>query len=75
MVVTRKLKYAYSSSNYYVSMMVQYLKKNYKSKIFNFFAFLRQKCQVKANYNREAVVVCARHVVKQPSKRRALVFN
>ena len=27
------------------------------------------KCQPKANNNREAVVVCARHVVKRPSKR------
>ena len=26
-------------------------------------------CQPKANNNREAVVVCARHVVKRPSKR------
>ena len=27
------------------------------------------KCQPKANNNHEAVVVCARHVVKRPSKR------
>ena len=27
------------------------------------------KCQPKANNNREAVVVCARHVVKRLSKR------
>ena len=27
------------------------------------------KCQHKANNNREAVVVCAMHVVKRPSKR------
>ena len=27
------------------------------------------KCQPKANNNRFAVVVCARHVVKRPSKR------
>ena len=27
------------------------------------------KCQTKANKNREAVVVCARHVLKRPSKR------
>ena len=27
------------------------------------------KCQPKANNNRETVVVCARHVVKRPSKR------
>ena len=28
----------------------------------------------KANNNREAVVVCARHVVKRPSKRSVLVI-
>ena len=34
------------------------------------------KCQPKANNNREAVVVCARHVVKRPSKRMlASIFN
>ena len=29
----------------------------------------------KAKNNREAVVVCARHVVKRPSKRSVLVYN
>ena len=29
----------------------------------------------KGNNNREAVVVCARHVVKRPSKRSVLVYN
>ena len=29
----------------------------------------------KANNNREAVVVCARHVVKRPSKRSVLVYT
>ena len=29
----------------------------------------------KANNNREAVVVCARHVVKRPSKRSVLVVT
>ena len=29
----------------------------------------------KANNNREAVVVCARHVVKRPSKRSVLVYS
>ena len=29
----------------------------------------------KARNNREAVVVCARHVVKRPSKRRVLVYK
>ena len=32
------------------------------------------KCQPKANNNREAVVVCARYVVKRPSKRSVLVY-
>ena len=33
------------------------------------------KCKPKANNNREAVVVCARHVVKRPSKRlRASIY-
>ena len=33
------------------------------------------KCQSKANNNCEAVVVCARHVVKRPSKRmRASIY-
>ena len=33
------------------------------------------KCQPKANNNREAVVVCERHVVKRPSKRmRAIIY-
>ena len=33
------------------------------------------KCQPKANNNREAVVVCAKHVVKRPSKRmRASIY-
>ena len=27
------------------------------------------KCQPKVNNNREAVVICAKHVVKRPSKR------
>ena len=31
------------------------------------------KCQPKAKNNREAVVVCARYVVKRPSKRSVLV--
>ena len=28
----------------------------------------------RANYNHEAVVVCANHVVKRPSKRSVLVY-
>ena len=54
--------------------MVQNLKKVFKSKIFNFFSFLRHEVPFKANNNREAVVVCARHVVKRPSKRSVLVY-
>ena len=53
--------------------MVQNLKKVLKSKISNFFSFLRHEVPFKANRNREAVVVCARHVVKRPSKRSVLV--
>ena len=75
MVTNTNLKYADSSSNYYVIMIVQNLKKNSKSKISNFFAFRATKCRVKANNNREAVVVCARHVVKRPSKRSAIVIT
>ena len=52
--------------------MVQDLKKVFKSKISNFFSFLRHEVPFKANNNREAVVVCARHVVKRPSKRSVL---
>ena len=55
--------------------MVQNLKKVLKSKIFNFFSFLRHEVPFKANNNREAVVVCVRHVVKRPSKRSVLVYN
>ena len=54
--------------------MLQNLEKVLKSKIFNFFSFLRHDVPFKANNNREAVVVCARHVVKRPSKRSVLVY-
>ena len=43
------------------------------SKISNFLAFPRDEMPTQANNNREAVVVCARHVVKRPSKRSVLV--
>ena len=33
------------------------------------------KCQPKANNNRKAVVVCARHVVKRPNKRMCASMN
>ena len=55
--------------------MVQNLKKVLKSKISKFFSFLRHEVPFKAKNNREAVVVCAIHVVKRPSKRSVLVFN
>ena len=54
--------------------MLQNLKKKVKkSKISNFSHFRGTKCRVEANNNREAVVVCARHIVKRPSKRSGLV--
>ena len=53
--------------------MVQNLKKVLKSKISIFFSFLRHEVPFKAKNNREAVVVCAIHVVKRPSKRSVLV--
>ena len=75
-LATPNLKYANSSSNYYIIMMVQNLKKNLKTRKFPIFlAFPRDKCRPKANNNREAVVVCVRHVVKRPSKRSVLVCN
>ena len=42
---------------------------------FQFFSHSQViKCRPKANNNREAVVVCARHVVKRPSKHSVLVY-
>ena len=74
-LATPNLKYADSSTNYYVIMMVQNLEKKLKLKNFEFFSHSRGiKCRPKANNNREAVVVCARHVVKRPSKRSVLVY-
>ena len=55
--------------------MVQNLKKVLKSKISKKFSFLRHEVPFKANNNREAIVVCAIHVVKRPSKRSVLVYN
>ena len=54
--------------------MVQNLKKVLKSKISKFFSFLRHEVPFIAKNNREAVVVCAIHVVKRPSKRNVLVY-
>ena len=53
--------------------MVQNLKKVLKSKISKKISFLRHEVPFKAKNNREAVVVCAKHVVKRPSKRSVLV--
>ena len=50
--------------------MVQKIFKFLDSKISKKPASQGMKCQPKANNNREmVVVVCARHVVKRPSKR------
>ena len=66
MVTNTNLRDAYSSVDYYVIIMVQ----NFKLENFQKNSHSRgMKCQPKANNNREAVVVCARHVVKRPSKR------
>ena len=55
--------------NYLVIKMVQ-IKKKFKLENFQKKSHSRgMKCQPKANNNREAVVVCARYVVKRPSKR------
>ena len=57
-------------------MMVQNLEKKLKFENFQFFSHSRgMKCRPKVNNNREVVVVCARHVVKRPSKRSVLVLN
>ena len=70
MVTNTNLKYADSLLNYYVIIMVTNLKKILNSKISKQNSDSRSiKCQPKANNNRFAVVVCARHVVQRPSKR------
>ena len=102
MVATTKHKYV-DSSNFYIIIMVQNLKKKFKIENFECFRIkymslpmfpLRYivslggnssersfrtsprgtKCRVESNNNREAVAVCARHVVKRPHKRSALVL-
>ena len=76
MVATTNHKNANSSLNYHVIMMVQNLKKKSKSRISKKNSHFRgTKCRVEANNNRFAVVVFARHVVKRPSKRSALVVK
>ena len=57
-----------------LSCLYKIRKKFEKLSISNLFVFRGTKCRSKANNNREAVVVCPRHVVKQPSKRSALVY-
>ena len=73
-MTTPNHKYAVSSKNYCVIMMLQNLKKLLKLKIFKKNSFLRHEVPFKAKNNREAVVVCAIHVVKRPSKRSVLVI-
>ncbi len=74
-MVATNLKCDDSSPNYYVIMMQQNLKKkSKKSTISNFLHTRGTKCRVEANNNREAVAVCARQVVKRPSKRSVLVL-
>ena len=62
-VTTPNLKYANSSTNYYVIMMLQNLKKVFESKIFNFFLIPEARS-----------AVYSQHVVKRPSKRSVLVY-
>ena len=69
MVTSTNLKYADLSSNYYVIIMVQNFQKILNSNFQKKSHSRGMKCQPKANNNREAVVVCARYVVKRPSKR------
>ena len=70
MVTNTNLKYADSSLNYCLIIMVQKFLKILNSKISKKHSRFRvMKCQPKANNNRFVVVVCARHVVRRPSKR------
>ena len=76
MITNTNLKYANTSSNYYVIMMLQKLKKIKNLQIYKFFSHFRgTKCRVKASNNRKAVVACQKHVMKRPSKRSVLVVN
>ena len=69
MVTNTNLKYDESSLNYYVIIMVPNLK-NFKRENLKKKSHSRgMKCQLKANINREEVVVCAKYVVKRASKR------
>ena len=54
--------------------MVQNLKKHLRNRKFQKkIAFQGTKCRAEAVNNRETVIVWARHVVKRPKKRSALV--
>ena len=66
MVINTNLKYAHSSFNYYVIIMVQKILTFLTQKFPKKTSHSRgMKCQPKGNNNRKAVVVCARHVVKE----------
>ncbi len=70
MATNTNLKYADSSSELLRHHNGTKFKKKFNSKISKKNSHSRgMKCQPKANNNRKAVVVCARHVVKRPSKR------
>ena len=75
MVTNANLKYA-NTSNYYVIMMLQNLKKIPTIDNFQFFRISEARsAELKQTTNREALVVCARHVVERPSKLSAPVLN
>ena len=76
MVTNTNHKYADSSLNYYAIIMVQNFETFLNSKISKKKSHSRgMKCQPIANNNRDAVVVCARQVVKRASKRmRASIY-
>ena len=70
MATNTNLKYTNSSSNYYVIILVQNLKK-LKNRKFPIFSHSRStKCRFEASNNREEVVVYAKYVVKRRSKPR-----
>ena len=75
-VIETNLKYANPSPNYYFIKILRNLKKinNRKSRSFT-HSLTHEVCRVKANNKREAVVVCAAHVVKRPSMRSVLAYT
>ncbi len=54
--------------------VTKFEKNQKKSTISNFPYSRGTKCRVEANNNRDAIVVCASHVVKRPSKRSVVVL-